>query len=222
MPTKKEKKMGIIKFTDDMVFYTDGPYRAVHRKDGWYVVGHGTMFAVETEEEANTYIKETEEKKMEKRTKKEAKEYRDALMTEINIARIELGLETLDEAEMRKWKTPRLENVHDHTVHNLGETVMGRKVVKKDEPVPEPEPIPEPEPVEESNKKHSQTFKLMAYIIDLWDNGSKLNSETVNVILETLNAADKGLSKNTVSAWVRDMRTILGYLELSGRIRREP
>ena len=48
----------MLKFSDGMSFDTSGPLRVEHRSDGYYVVGNGRMFAVDTYEEGRKYIAE--------------------------------------------------------------------------------------------------------------------------------------------------------------------
>lgn len=45
-------------FTDGVQFDTDGPYRVEHRHDGYYVVGHGMLMAVESYQEGHDFIQE--------------------------------------------------------------------------------------------------------------------------------------------------------------------
>ncbi len=33
-------------FSDGMKIDTDGEYRVIHKRDGWYIVGHGCCFPV--------------------------------------------------------------------------------------------------------------------------------------------------------------------------------
>jgi hypothetical protein len=47
-----------LKFNDGMQFDTSGPLRVERRSDGYYVVGEGMMFAVETREEGEKAIAE--------------------------------------------------------------------------------------------------------------------------------------------------------------------
>lgn len=53
--------MGKMTFTDGMTFDTDGPLRAEHRRDGWYVVGKGMLVPVRDYADAQKFIKDQEE-----------------------------------------------------------------------------------------------------------------------------------------------------------------
>lgn len=48
--------MSILRFTDGEAFNTEGPYRTEAREDGWYVVGHGSLIPVRSEEEGEQLI----------------------------------------------------------------------------------------------------------------------------------------------------------------------
>jgi|ETNvirenome_6_85_1030632.scaffolds.fasta_scaffold04106_16 hypothetical protein len=54
--------MGLLVFTDDESFDTDGPLRAEKRSDGWYVIGEGYLIPVDEEAEAERLIREMQEK----------------------------------------------------------------------------------------------------------------------------------------------------------------
>ena len=43
--------MSKLTFTDGMTFDTDGPYRVITRRDGWYFVGGGMLCPVDSYEE---------------------------------------------------------------------------------------------------------------------------------------------------------------------------
>lgn len=43
--------MSNLTFSDGMKFNTSGPYRVVHRTDGWYFVGGGMLCPVDSYEE---------------------------------------------------------------------------------------------------------------------------------------------------------------------------
>tara|TARA_R110001592_G_scaffold57544_3_gene174821 strand:+ start:189 stop:356 length:168 start_codon:yes stop_codon:yes gene_type:complete len=45
-------------FSDGITVKTDGTYRALKLKDGWYVVGEGILAPVGTRQEAIDWIKE--------------------------------------------------------------------------------------------------------------------------------------------------------------------
>jgi hypothetical protein len=47
-----------LKFSDGMTINTDGPYRVILKKDGYYVVGHGFMCAVDSREDGAELIKD--------------------------------------------------------------------------------------------------------------------------------------------------------------------
>jgi len=53
--------MGTLTFSDGMKFETEGPFRAVRKEDGWYVVGHGSLIPVSDSEEAEELIRTMEE-----------------------------------------------------------------------------------------------------------------------------------------------------------------
>jgi hypothetical protein len=48
--------MDTLEFSDGMKFDTSGPYRIEERSDGLYVVGHGTLCAIDTREEGLALI----------------------------------------------------------------------------------------------------------------------------------------------------------------------
>ena len=50
--------MSKLSFSDGVTIDTDGPYRKLHLKDGWYVVGNGLLSPVLDEEEADAELKE--------------------------------------------------------------------------------------------------------------------------------------------------------------------
>tara|TARA_Y100000287_G_C13965863_1_gene230981 strand:+ start:120 stop:341 length:222 start_codon:yes stop_codon:yes gene_type:complete len=53
----KEKEITMsLTFSDGMTFNTSGPLRLAHRRDGWYVVGEGTLIPVESQEEGERFI----------------------------------------------------------------------------------------------------------------------------------------------------------------------
>ena len=52
----------MIKFNDGVSFNTKGELRIEHLSDGYYVVGEGMVFAVETYEEGAQYIAEQKAK----------------------------------------------------------------------------------------------------------------------------------------------------------------
>lgn len=60
--------MATIKFTDGVMFNTDGELRCEHRKDGWYVVGRGTLSPVSSYEEGAEMIRMMEAKDERKET----------------------------------------------------------------------------------------------------------------------------------------------------------
>jgi len=45
-------------FTDGMEIKTSGPYQIVHEADGLFVVGHGLLYPVGTQEEADQMLRE--------------------------------------------------------------------------------------------------------------------------------------------------------------------
>lgn len=47
-----------IKFTDDVEFETDGPYRIEEKFDGFYLVGHGMLCPLNDRAEGETMIAE--------------------------------------------------------------------------------------------------------------------------------------------------------------------
>ena len=47
-----------IHFSDGVKINTDGPYRVIHRPDGYYVVGHGMLEAVGSHTEGNALANE--------------------------------------------------------------------------------------------------------------------------------------------------------------------
>ena len=49
-----------MKFSDGMEFNLDAPIHAEHRSDGWYVVGGGMLYPVDSREEADAEIKRME------------------------------------------------------------------------------------------------------------------------------------------------------------------
>lgn len=46
----------MIKFSDGVKFDPRGEYRLVKKADGWYVVGHGLLLPVDSEEEGKRVI----------------------------------------------------------------------------------------------------------------------------------------------------------------------
>jgi hypothetical protein len=46
-----------LRFTDGVSFNTDGPLRVEVRHDGYYVVGGGTLMAVESKEDGEAFIR---------------------------------------------------------------------------------------------------------------------------------------------------------------------
>ena len=50
----------ILRFNDGISFNTEGPYRVEHRSDGYYVVGHGRLCAVDSYEEGQKLIQKWE------------------------------------------------------------------------------------------------------------------------------------------------------------------
>ena len=48
----------MLRFNDGMTFNTEGPYRVVHKPDGWYLVGHGMLLPIESAEEGHTLMAE--------------------------------------------------------------------------------------------------------------------------------------------------------------------
>jgi hypothetical protein len=55
----------MLRFSDGMEFDTSGPMHTEHRSDGWYVVGGGMMFAVDTREEGEAEIAKTQKRRTE-------------------------------------------------------------------------------------------------------------------------------------------------------------
>jgi hypothetical protein len=53
-----------LKFSDGMEFETSGSLRKELRFDGWYVVGHGMLCPVRTEEEADKLIMDITQKEI--------------------------------------------------------------------------------------------------------------------------------------------------------------
>jgi len=47
-----------MKFTDGMTIDTSGPYRIFRKSDGLYVVGEGSLCAVDTRDEGDELIRE--------------------------------------------------------------------------------------------------------------------------------------------------------------------
>ena len=47
-----------MRFSDGMEFYTSGPLRVEHRKDGYYVVGNGMLVPVTDRDEAADFIRQ--------------------------------------------------------------------------------------------------------------------------------------------------------------------
>jgi len=62
--------MSMMKFSDGMTFNTDGPMRPVCKSDGWYVVGEGTLMAVDDIHEAREFIKRHNERKAQRNDRK--------------------------------------------------------------------------------------------------------------------------------------------------------
>lgn len=50
-------------FTDGMTINTEGPYRVILEKDGYYVVGHGLLNAVEDSLSGYKLVEELEKKR---------------------------------------------------------------------------------------------------------------------------------------------------------------
>jgi hypothetical protein len=48
----------LMKFTDGMTIDTSGPLRVIYKRDGLYVVGNGTLCAVDSRAEGNQLIAE--------------------------------------------------------------------------------------------------------------------------------------------------------------------
>jgi hypothetical protein len=55
----------MLQFSDGVEFDTSGKMRVERRHDGYYVVGNGMMFAVDSREEGEAEIAKTETKKPE-------------------------------------------------------------------------------------------------------------------------------------------------------------
>lgn len=51
-----------LRFSDGVEFDLSGELRVEHRHDGWYVVGHGGLIPVETEEEGRELIRKMSQK----------------------------------------------------------------------------------------------------------------------------------------------------------------
>jgi hypothetical protein len=49
-----------LKFSDQERFDLEGPYRVELRKDGWYVIGRGTLTPVATREEGLRLVQQIE------------------------------------------------------------------------------------------------------------------------------------------------------------------
>jgi hypothetical protein len=45
-----------LQFTDGVRIDTSGPYRVIHKRDGWYVVGRGMCLPVDDEQEGREFI----------------------------------------------------------------------------------------------------------------------------------------------------------------------
>ena len=52
--------MSELRFTDGVTIKTDGLYRVIHLRDGYYVVGHGMCLPVDDREEGKDVIRELE------------------------------------------------------------------------------------------------------------------------------------------------------------------
>jgi hypothetical protein len=52
----------MLQFSDGMSFDLDGALRLTLRSDGWYVVGEGTLMAVDSVEEGREFIEEQKAK----------------------------------------------------------------------------------------------------------------------------------------------------------------
>ncbi len=51
-----------LRFTDGVEFDVSGPLRVEHRRDGWYVVGNGTLIPVDSAEEGDALIRKMSKK----------------------------------------------------------------------------------------------------------------------------------------------------------------
>lgn len=45
-----------IQFTDGVKINTSGPYRTLHLKDGWYIVGQGQLIPMADAEECRNFL----------------------------------------------------------------------------------------------------------------------------------------------------------------------
>ena len=45
-----------LRFTDGVTIDTSGLYRVIHKRDGWYVVGHGVCCPVTDRQEGKDFI----------------------------------------------------------------------------------------------------------------------------------------------------------------------
>lgn len=55
-------KEGTLRFSDGVDFDTSGELRAEKRHDGWYIVGEGKLFPMDSEEEAYQFLKDNKSK----------------------------------------------------------------------------------------------------------------------------------------------------------------
>lgn len=52
--------MPTLRFSDGLTINTDGPYRIVLERDGYYVTGHGFLCAVDSREDGEDMIRRLE------------------------------------------------------------------------------------------------------------------------------------------------------------------
>lgn len=45
-----------LKYTDGIEIDTDGPFRILHHRDGWYLAGEGLLIPLENEQEGLDYL----------------------------------------------------------------------------------------------------------------------------------------------------------------------
>jgi len=57
----------MLQFNDGISFDTTGDYRVIRKSDGYYVVGHGMMFAVNSREEGREEVEQLNKERKEQK-----------------------------------------------------------------------------------------------------------------------------------------------------------
>jgi len=113
----------VLNFSDGISINTDGPYRVIKKIDGYYVVGHGMLFAVDTYEEGLAEVKELKEKAGEEPNENPWRLGQDRTPK----SKVEILKQAIDK---RHWRLGRLTSYDLETLQEIVSFVTD-KIVKK-------------------------------------------------------------------------------------------